>query len=497
MSTDKKTDKQSLVRVIAGSERDPYTVVYQGLMRPQDDTLMSRGGGIGLKIYDEIERDCHAFSVLQKRKHAVVSFPWEVKPASNRLQDRKAAETIHDMLEALDFDGLCVGLLDALLKGFAVGEVIWNPATWMPRQVLMRDQRRFHFDVDGKPRLATRENMLPGEELPERKFIVHRTGAKDSNPYGLGLGTRLFWPVWFKRQGMGFWLVFAEKFGSPTLVGKYPQSMQEDDQSKLLDALSNVAQEAAIIAPLEAEIDLLEASRSGSVDTYERLVRYLDEEMSKAVLGETLTTTLGSAGSYAASKTHNEVRLELVRADADLLSATLNQSLVAWVTELHHPGAVPPTIWRKVEAPTDLKAEAEKDQIVANMGFEPDEAWIQDKYGVGWRKKAPAPPPTLPPGAGAGPGAVPEAASPAFAEGDGADAADHLTDQLETSIRAAQARLLEPVRRLVAQAQNLEEIRDGLLDLYPEMDTAAFAEMLTQAFLAANLAGRAEVRDGR
>jgi len=239
--------------------------------------------------------------------------------------------------------------------------------------------------------------------------------------------------------------------------------------------------------------------RSGSIDTYERLVRYMDEEISKAVLGETLTTTLGSGGgAYAASKTHNEVRLELVRADADMLSATLNQTLLRWVTELHHPGAEPPTVWRKVEAAIDLKAEAEKDQIVAGLGFEPDEAWIKEKYGEGWSKKAaPKPPPPLPIAPNQMQPQPQPQPGPAFAEGDGTDAADHLTDQLETSIRAAQAQLLEPVRRLVAQAQSLEAIRDGLLDLYPEMATAAFAEMLTQAFLAANLAGRAEVQDGR
>ena len=279
-------DKKQLTTIIAGAERDPYHILYMGLMRPQDDTLISRGGGRGLKIYDEIERDCHAYSVLQKRKYAVVSFPWEVKPASERLKDKKAAETVKAMLEALDFDGLCVGLLDALLKGYAVGEVIWDPATWAPTQVIMRDQRRFLFDVDSKPRLATLQNMLPGEELPERKFIVHRFGAKDANPYGLGLGSRLFWPTYFKRQGITFWLVFAEKFGSPTVLGKYPEGMPQDKQDALLSTLGNLAQETAIVAPLETEIELLEAARSGSIDTYERLVRYMDEEISKAVLGE-------------------------------------------------------------------------------------------------------------------------------------------------------------------------------------------------------------------
>ncbi len=494
-------DKKQLTTIIAGAERDPYHILYMGLMRPQDDTLISRGGGRGLKIYDEIERDCHAYSVLQKRKYAVVSFPWEVKPASERLKDKKAAETVKAMLEALDFDGLCVGLLDALLKGYAVGEVIWDPATWAPTQVIMRDQRRFLFDVDSKPRLATLQNMLPGEELPERKFIVHRFGAKDANPYGLGLGSRLFWPTYFKRQGITFWLVFAEKFGSPTVLGKYPEGMPQDKQDALLSTLGNLAQETAIVAPLETEIELLEAARSGSIDTYERLVRYMDEEISKAVLGETLTTTLGSGmGSYAASQTHNEVRLELVRADSDMLSATLNQTLLRWITELHHPGAEPPTVWRKVEAATDLKAEAEKDKIVADLGFEPDEAWIKEKYGEGWRRKAAPKPPVIqlgPPNR-VQPGAPPQDQSgAAFAESAPPDGPQALVDATLQRGGAALDTLLAPIRKAVAEAKSLPELRDRLDSLYPDLDARAFSELMEQALLVAALAGRFDVLTGK
>ena len=39
----------------------------------------------------------------------------------------------------------------------------------------------------------------------------------------------------------------------------------------------------------------------------------------------------------------------------------------------------------------------------------------------------------------------------------------------------------------------LEEIRDGLAAIYPDMDTAAFAEVLQAATAAAQLAGRFEV----
>jgi len=374
------------VQIIAGFERDIFTKVFQGLLKPGDDTLAQQGSGKGLAIYDEIERDCHAYAVLQKRKMAVVSFPWEIDPASEDAADVAAADGIREMLEAVSIDGLTLDLLDAVLKGYAVSEVEWDPETWTPLKFHPRDQRRFVFDAEGKPRLLTPENKQDGIPLPERNFIVHRFGAKNGNPYGLGLGTRLFWPAFFKRRGIAFWLAFAEKYGGPTLLGKYPDFMDEGKQRALLDALHRASQETAIVTPLGTEVEMLQAAQSGSIETYERLAQYMDEEMSKAVLGETLTTKMGDTGSYAASQTHNGVRMELVRADADLLSATLNETLLTWLTEFHFPNAAPPRLWRRIEESQNTKAEAEKDVLVKSLGYAPDEKYIQEKYGNGWVK---------------------------------------------------------------------------------------------------------------
>jgi phage gp29-like protein len=48
--------------------------------------------------------------------------------------------------------------------------------------------------------------------------------------------------------------------------------------------------------PDSVQVELLEAQRSGSIDTYDKLVRYMDEQMSLAVLGEQLTTTPKATG---------------------------------------------------------------------------------------------------------------------------------------------------------------------------------------------------------
>lgn len=379
---------------IATVDKDPFNLLFNGLMKPNDATLATRGASKGLRIYDEIERDCHAFSVLQKRKLALISRAVLVEPASNALRDRKARDGVEAFIKSINFDQICLDLLDATLKGFSAAEIMWRVGSGIidVEKILPKDQRRFSFDKNSQPRLITRSDMSRGEELPERKFIIHRYGAKDGNPYGLGLGTRLFWPVYFKRQGIQFWLTFADKFGSPTAVGKYPNGAGKPEQDKLLAALSALANDTGVIIPEGMMIEFLEASRSGSVDTYETLCRYMDEEISKAVLGETLSTSMGKGGgSYAASNTHNEVRLELTKADADLLSDTLNATLIKWFCEFNFPGALPPTVTRDFSEPEDLEARAQTDKAVCEMGFKPTLKYIRETYGDGWEEATPAP----------------------------------------------------------------------------------------------------------
>ena len=45
----------------------------------------------------------------------------------------------------------------------------------------------------------------------------------------------------------------------------------------------------------------------------------MNSEISKAVLGQTLTTEIGSTGSYAAANTHMAVRQDIIDADKNLL----------------------------------------------------------------------------------------------------------------------------------------------------------------------------------
>lgn len=470
---------------IAASKTNIYNPPANGLFVNTDETLKNRAGSDGLKLYDDIEKDTHASAVLQKRKLAVLARDWEIVPASDAPDDVQAAEFIDECLKNLPFDQICMDLLDAILKGYAVSEILWDIVgdKIRPIAILSREPRRFLFDEKTRLRLLTIENRTVGEVMPANKFIVHRYGGKAGNPYGRGIGSKLYWPVFFKRKGIAFWLVFCEKFGSPTAIGTYTPGMPESEQDKLLRVISDIAQNTAVVVPQGCDVRFLEAVRGG-VTTYEQLCRYMDEQISEAVLGETLSTNVGDAGSYAAAETHNGVREEISCADADLLSDTLKRDLFRPIVEFNFPTAQVPSIRRFMPVPDTAKDDAFSKKLdwlskAAALGMEPEDApaFYAENFGGRWVKVD-------------RPAMQPTASYPSFAEKN--ETAD-LTEQTSELAEPLTEKWIDQIKALADECKDIYELRDRLLELYNSMDTDELGEVMAAALEVAELSGRSEV----
>jgi phage gp29-like protein len=489
---------------VATLATDPNAWTWGGRLEPKDAILVPRGGRRGLAHYKALKRDARVDTVLGKRKAALVGREWELQPVDESAGAAAAAERVGEALKPLALSRAVGDWLDALLLGYLPGEVMWDVGGGLvvPAEVRPRDPERFVFrdDSDGKGpqlRLLVKGNVMDGVEVPPMKFVVHRHRGEFGDPYGLGLGHQLFWPCFFKRQGIGFWLNGLEKFGQPTVVGKYPNGTSDPDQEKLLAALSAIASDTGVAVPEGMMVELLEAKRAGSFDSYNTLVRYFDEEITLAVLGETLTTSVGQSGSRALGDVHNEVRLELTKADGDALAETLNSTLIPWVAALNGvPENLVPRIWWKVEEGEDLNQRAERDAKIKGLGYRPTIQYITDTYGEGW-EEAPAP---VPPAARPG---LPAGLAAAFAEAafatrgatlpaadDGQDNPQLVAELLDRRTARAQEALLGPVVALMERADTLQEVADGLAGLYPRLETDRLGEVMAQAMILASLLGR-------
>lgn len=490
--------KPELNTEIANRLSDPFEQLYMGVLRTNDPLLLERGQG-SIKIYQDLESDGKVFSAMQKRKLALVSFDWSVTPVVSSTKADADARTMGDIMRELGIDQLSSQIMDSLLTGFEVFEIVWTYRDGMvvPARVVQRQQRRFVYvqeDADAPPalRMLTREDMVRGVALPERKFLVHRVNPKDDNPYGTGLGRQTYWPVFFKRAGVVAWNKRIARTGSPVPWGKYPNNAGPKEKSTLFGALRAMSSDGVLMTPQGAEIELLESkiAAAGGMSSERELLQYMDAWIGEVWTGEISAEAGGGGAVGAASKEREQVRLGLTKADSDMLSETLKAQLLDHIAFFN--GLAPCTIYRNVRTEEDSKAQSETDVNVHSLGFDPDETYIQERYGNGWRKRETAPAPAAPVAPAASAAAV-DAAE--FSEGGARsgqaaiDAAVNAIDDAE--LQEAMRGIFEPLLAAVENANDFEDALARAEAAFPQMDNTRLQALLANMIFGAELYGRA------
>ncbi len=475
---------------VASARLDRGFAGWLGELIPRrDPTLAALGGQIS--AYRALLQDDQVAACWQQRVMALTSTEWEVEPATDRRADRKAAEALKAELDRLDFDRITRQMLSGVFYGLAVAEILWAPdgdrvaiADIRPRQV-----ERFVFAVDGSLRLLTREHPR-GEALPPAKFWTYTANAEHADdPYGTGLASALYWPVWLKRNSARMWAVALEKYAAPTVAGYHPVTADAVTVDKLLEACQAVALEQAVAIPEGMRVELIEAKRSSGGD-FQAFVQHWDAAIAKIILSQTMTTDDGSSLSQA--RVHADVRNEIIEADADLICQSFTAQVVTPWTAWNFPAATPPRVWRNVQPPEDLAALAARDKLLFEVGYRPRPERIADVYGDGYEAIAAA-------------AAVDETApaadaqasdTTALAEGDeepATDPVDPLVDRLEDASGPALDALIARIRTAIEEAgDDLAAVSERLLAAYPELGIDGLAEVIGEALVVSRLAGEAD-----
>jgi len=245
-----------------------------------------------------------------------------------------------------------------------------------------RDPRWFQFDKVTGQRLQLRSEGADGLEIPAGKLIIHKPRLKSGLPIRGGVARLVAVSFMCKAFGLKDWMRFAELFGIPLRIGRYGPGAKPDDIAVLRRAVSQLAADAAAVMPEGMKIEFQEiANAAGGAELFERLAEWLDKQISKAVLGQTMTTDDGSSQSQA--NVHNEVRLDILRADAKQLAATLNRDLVRTFIDLNFgPQERYPRIVLQVTEAEDLKALADALGPFIDRGLRVEESAILDKFGL-------------------------------------------------------------------------------------------------------------------
>lgn len=524
---------KGLTEHIASRDRSPDFQAL-GLYLPNPDPVLKKLGK-DAAVYRNLRSSASVGGAIRRRKAAVKGMEWRVveEPTASgasvsgrQKASPRAMQAAEAALAELDLDALLGEMLDAPLFGWVPMECMWSRVgrQLLPKAVMAKPQEWFLFTPEGELRFRSRTAPLYGEPLAPRKFLVPRQDASYANPYGFADLSMVFWPDTFIRGGLKFWVTFAEKYGSPWVVGKQPRSAGAKETDQLLDQLEAMVQDAVAVIPDDSSVDIKESGgKSDSAGAYKELLMFCRSEVNIALLGQNQTTE--ASANKASATAGLEVTQDLRDGDARLVESAINQ-LLRWVTDLNEGEGAPAPKFELFEQEEVSEVQAKRDEALSRSGVVFTEQYVMRAYNlqpgdvasVGPGQVAnPAPPRAAPEGAsppqgGAG-GDPAKPASRRPGEGTPAgddtdelpeyaerqqDAIDELVDaELADSWQQTLAPLIDPAQQLLDQAARerwtAQQLIDRLPDLLQRMDPTQLATSLTRATATARLAGAAGI----
>nr|DAN64745.1 MAG TPA: portal [Caudoviricetes sp.] len=263
-------------------------------------------------------------------------------------------------------------------------------------------------DGDGHPSFSEVKLIPRKHVIPEKGRVVSRVGMnwetgieyrerpwKDwlieaGRPDDLGLLLKSALHTIPKRHAMSFWDCFAEIFGMPWRIARTTTRDPKEFQ-RLQDMMYNPGASQAVVAGMETEIQFVESGKGDAFNVYDKRIDRANSELSKLIIGQTMTIEDGS--SLSQSQTHLQVFMNLVESDRDMLRDIINNQLILLMVLHGFPVKGLRFEWNDAVDYTPEQQVAYETMIADR--YEVDPSYFADKYGmpVGERRDRIALPP--------------------------------------------------------------------------------------------------------
>ena len=339
------------------------------------------------------------------RKRAVLGDTLSVQPFDKKAAaDVAAKDALWPITNHPDWLRACNHLLDAALWPVALVEKVFCKSTrpgvrydiWrlvpVPHDLLDFSQGVLRIkltDAEGRP-----TGQL--QEVDAERYIVHR-GHLLTTPDHWG-GPMRSLVMWWLLGTMDreWWARFLDRYGGPFVVGKYDKN---DDESRavLQAAFALATKLGGLVITKETDVEIKQAAASDSGQAYEKFHEICNREISKLIIGQTLSSDAQSTGlGSGVANAQDGVRQDIRQFDAKLLGATLTTQLAAQFLTINGLKGAPPLFTWGTVSPAELKAMADMMTSLKSAGLQVAEEGIEmlsERFGMPLERVAPPPAP--------------------------------------------------------------------------------------------------------
>lgn len=200
-------------------------------------------------------------------------------------------------------------------------------------------------DIIREPKLKfTKTMIVPRVHVcPEFQTVVKEVGGEGKkgtsykeNPYALwtlefgeshelGMLNPLVKEVISKKFALQFWDQFAEIFGMPLRVAKTTSS-DKKEHARIENMLEDMGSAAWALFPEGTTLEIKESTKGDAYNVYDKRVLRANSEISKAVLGQTMTMDDGASQSQAV--VHEDVADSICDSDTQDVLEFCNEDLM-------------------------------------------------------------------------------------------------------------------------------------------------------------------------
>lgn len=338
---------------------------------------------------DMYASNSHLQAEWGKRKCVITGQPESLIPHSDSEDDKVACEVIKQMIDGCRnwFDGIN-HLLDATLYPLAAAEKVFEPVGLSDsanykypmrlklKEIAPIDPTLLCFKLPYVPGYTSKDNpagkfnpddweawlrfyatdnngmpkySLDGVYSPNPSYhIVHRGNMLSPvipPNFGGHMRAIMFWDL-LATQDRDWWGLLMQKYGMPIPVAKV-NSQQADTVLAMQQALAMCTQLGGLVIDQKASVEWATVSSTDSSNAHKVFSEYCNQEISKIVIGQTLSATpkntgMGSGMAGQAEEVRDDIRAQ----DTMKLADTLERQLFRQVLDVNgYRGHAPIIKW--------------------------------------------------------------------------------------------------------------------------------------------------------
>lgn len=327
------------------------------------------------QLYDTIVVDNHLTSAIEKRMMRVTGQAF-------RIVDKDGIENkeLMELFEQTWFLEFMETVLECVTHG--------------PTVLIIQPPKANYFGLKSKP--APDFVEIPrAHYVPEKQAVILDLSDDEKLVYlnepqhypwcihvgkanKLGLLYKAIPTVTYKNAASSAWAEYCDIFGQPIRMAKVPPNLDTKWLNYLDQQLDEMGRASYIRLPMGVDLELVSPSGRSGIEVYEKRLEYCNNENSKLVEGQTMTSDQGS--SRAQGQVHENTADLYTYRDRVWLNGVINEELMP---RLHIHGYKTDGmrfVWAD-EQEIDFDKQLEADKWL-NDNFEIDHAYFAEKYGV-------------------------------------------------------------------------------------------------------------------